>query len=785
MSSTRRMRNTLLCAALATALAAPLVQSSQALGGPAGAVGPAAAAVVPAGPALSGPGGEVAHAATNPAGAFSAGPAGWPGAAGRQPTAVTPQAADPSGLAPAEAALTAQGTPCTLDQFSALAPGALADFLVDRSHTYQDCLRPLLGTWDPRLAKVMTGPHVRAVADRISGLAASFDSANNLNQQELWYFLHVVVLFDFYHHDVIDIRDDATSSALDQAMNRYTANPAVFTPTTGNGDTMGELLQTSTSPRLRVARLPLVGRVLRMFAPGSAAVGDRGWNWAVQGALQLNFQGVENVGEDPQGLFRAAVAADAGYREALRAYAGYQHLKGTASEWAASDAMLEYARFARIDALKDELRARLGPTLDQVTALYGRLSKPWANLAVPVNDFGLCAQYAACRADVEREVFPHSYSYDNGTLIVRTALDRATADQLYYATKQVKGQFFRVVGTDQPVAGDTHPVLEVRLYDTKTRYQNLQNMLFGIGDVNNGGMFLEERSTFYTYQRTSAESYFSLEELFRHEYTHYLNARWAIPENGYTTRWPGAATFAMNEGTAEYFAGSTSAGGVKARKYMVRQVGWDDQAGVPRLTVDRILHATWEELGFQAYPYAATFFNLLGERHPDQLAEMYRLLRADDRAGYDAWRDRIGRDAALQREYTAFLDAEIPLADGLFVPATAYTPNGSLRYAFASEVQEAFARATSNTPTCKDNGDWDNKMRFTCTGRITANLTNSADPGRIRADMAGTVDYFLISRGAAAANNLADMNCWFGKVDVWPSGQAGTADYTCEGPLRR
>ncbi|WP_031071758.1 collagenase [Streptomyces sp. NRRL WC-3742] len=764
MPSRATVRNTLLSAALAATLAVPLVQGVQATAAPAPTV-PA----VPAVPAA-------------PAPAASAGPQGSPGSAALQPTTGT-QPGDPAAAA-VQADVTARSAACTPETFTSLSPTALADFLADRSHTYQDCLRPLLVNWSPLTAKVMTPEHVRAVAARVSSLAPSFDSANNLNQQELWYYLHIAVFFDFNHTEV-DLSDDTTVAALDRAIRDYTANPRVFEPTTTNGSTMGELVQTGTAPKLRLARLPLVKRVLRTFAPGSPTVGDSGWNWAVQGALQLNFQGISNVGEDPQGLFRAAVAADADYREAFRAYAGYTHLKGTGSEWAAGDAMLEYGRFAQIGALKPELTQRLGSELELAAATFGRMTRPWANLVGPINDLGLCGPYAVCRTDLERQLFPNTYSYDNGTLVVRTALDKATADQLYYATKQVKAQFFRTLGTDQPLADDTHPALTVQLYDTKTNYQAFQNLLFGIGDVQNGGMFLEERSTFYTYQRTTQESYFSLEELFRHEYTHYLNARWAIPGSGYTTRWPGDATFAMNEGTAEYFAGSTRDGGVKARKYMVRQIGWDDQGGTPRLTVDEILHATQGALGFRAYPYAATFFNLLGEKHPDQLAEMYRLLRADDRAGYDAWRERLGHDAALQREYTAFLDAEIPLADNLYVPATGFTPNGQLTYSMATEVRSAFTAATQNTPDCKDNGDWNNKMRFTCTGRITANLTNSADAGQIRKDMAATVDTFLLDRGGAAANNLADMNCWFGKVDVWPSGGAGTADYSCEGPLRR
>ncbi|MED7953944.1 collagenase [Kitasatospora sp. NPDC058201] len=774
-----RLRTVLLSAALAVTLAAPLIQSARAAT-PSTTALPAPAAA-PAPQPATGPHGEVAHA-PGQASPGAPGPEGAPGTAAMQPTTTAGQpVADPAS-APTPLAAD-QGAACSPAAFASLGPAALADFLADPSHGYDDCLRPLLGGWRPELAKVFTTAHVRAVADRISTLAPRFDATNNLNQQGLWYYLHVAVLFD-YGHDELDFNDDTTTTAIERAIAAYTANPRVFEPTTANGLAMGELLQTSTAPRLRPGRLPLTERVLKSFAPGGPAVGDRGWNWAVQSALQINFQGINNVVED-QGRYQAAVAAAPSFREALRAYAGYTHLKGTESEWAVRDAMSEYSRLHAVESIRPELKANAGAMITSLRNTFGRLSAPWNNIAVLVNDTGICGGHDACRADLEREVFPHTYSYDNGTLIVRTPLDRATADQLYYATKQVKAQFFRVIGTDRPLADDDHPVLTVRLYDTKANYKSLQYLLFGISDVENGGMFLEAPSTFYTYQRTSLESTFSLEELFRHEYTHYLNARWAIPETGYTDRWPSDATFTMNEGTAEYFAGSTSKDGVKARRTMVDQIAAEDRGGLTRLTVDQILHATWSGYQFRAYPYAATFFNMLGERHSDQLAEMYRLLRADDLAGYNAWRDRLGRDAGLQRDYTAYLDAAIGRLPGLYVPVTTYTSNGQLSYAWASEVRDAFTRSTQNAPVCKDNADWNNTMRFTCSGRITANLTNPADAGQTRKDMSGTIDYYLLARGGGAANNLADMNCWFGKVDVWPAGRAGTADYTCEGPLRR
>ncbi|MFE7559943.1 collagenase [Kitasatospora sp. NPDC057500] len=775
------MRTVLLSAALAATLTAPLVQSARA----------AAPAPVPTASAPSstfgetarppaGATGDVAHGS----GAGDVGPEGAPENADRPsiPTAGQP-VADPA--VPSSPAARTAVAACDPAAFAALSPTALADFLGDPAHGYDDCLLPLLRTWRPELAKVFTPAHVRTVAERITTLAPRFDGTTALNPRGLWYFLHVAAIFDFDYRLDLDFKDDTTTSAIERAVAAYTANPRVFEPTQAAGDAMGEVFHAASAPRLRPTLLPLGERVLRQYATAASPyIGDRGWNWALQSVLQINYQGIRNVVEDG-GKFQAAVAAAPGYRQAIRAFAGYTHLKGTGTEWAVGDAMLEYARFAGIEALQPELKAEIGGVITAVRDNFGRLSRPWVNVAAPVNDLGLCRPYDACQDDLYRQFFPNTYSYDNGTLVVRTALDKATADQLYYATKQVKAQFFRTLGTDRPLADDPSQVLTVQLYDTKANYQLLQYLLFRIGDVDNGGMYIEQNSTFYTYQRTSDESYLSLEELFRHEYTHYLNGRWAIPGIGGTERWPSDATFAMNEGTAEYFAGATAKDGVKARKNMLKEIAADDQYGTPRLTVDQILHATWQSLGFRAYPYAAAFFNLLGERHPDRFAEMYRLLRADDVDGYNAWRDRLGRDADLQREYTAYLDAQAPKAADLHVPATDYTPNGQLSFAYASEVRDSFARATQNTPVCKDNADWNNSVRFTCTGRITANLTNSLSAGGIRESMADTVDYYLLTRAGAAANNLADMTCWFGEVEVWPTGQAGTADYTCEGPLRR
>ncbi|GAA2830802.1 hypothetical protein GCM10010441_64160 [Kitasatospora paracochleata] len=782
MSSRRTASTLLLAATLVAGLAMP---ASQAFAAP--SVTTAAPTPAPAADPTAFD--EVDHLGTAPAKTGAAAPAPGGGSLGDSmkipgalPARVGSPAPTAAQLAPAgqaaAAATTAAGVPCTLDGMTGLGPAALADFLADPAVT-EDCLKAFLWTWDARYATTMDDAHVQAVAGRARQLAG----VNSPNLYQLWYFLHAVVYHDFSHGE-IDATDAPTVAAIQQAIDAYVAGGHAFDSTEAAGLVMRELGTTATAPGLRQNSLGLVKQVLARFGPGTALGNSWAWGGAALSALNINYLGIANRDQ----AFTDAVAADADYRAAFRAFASAGHLTGTQNDWLARDAMGEYGRFGQIPALTAAITGEIGSLLDTTRATFGEYSAPWIKVVGWANTYGVCAQYGVCSAQIEARLFPNTYSYDNGAIEVRTALDKATVDQMYYASKQVKTQFFRVLGTDVPLAGDTNSTLHIHLYASRADYEVYHPLLTGMSTAN-GGIYIENGATFYTYQRrVPQDSTLTLEELFRHEYTHYLNGRWAVPGYFGDSRWyAGDRTTAMDEGTAEFFDGSTRDQGILVRKSLVAKLAQDEAAGIPRMTVAQILHASYDDTpAFHFYNYAGTFFEFLWAQHPSLLREMYGYQRADDPAGFDAWRTRMGADAALQREYSDFLDAQIAKVDHLYVPSTEFTPNGYLDYAWPSEVQAAFTRTAYMTPSCKDNGDWNNKpMRFVCTGRITANLSNAADPDQVFKDMSGTVDYFILQRTKDAANNLNDMNCWFGKVDIWTDGRAGTADYTCEGPLRR
>ncbi|UQX03532.1 collagenase [Streptomyces sp. RerS4] len=673
----------------------------------------------------------------------------------------------------------AAGVPCTLDGIKNLSPEQFADFLGDQAVLADGCLRGLIWTWDARLAPVMSDAHVQAVARRISTLAAAHDGRNSSHLEEMFTYLHAVAYHDF-SRDEIDTTDAPTVAAVRKAIDDFGNAARTFDVTPSNARTLREALY-AAGPGLRQHQLGLIKKVLATMDPAHQETNrDAGWAGAVLAALSTNYLGVYPGNDDT--AFHAAVAADPAYRQAFKAFAGYTHLKGTGNAWVVRDALGEYGRMGQVAGLRDAVVADLGAMLGPVKTNFG--SEPWAKLVSWLNFYEACKPYGVCKEDIEKQIFPYTYTYDNGAIKVRTALDRATVDQLYYASKQVKAQFHRVVGTDQPLAGDPNSTLNIVLYASRADYENYHPILTGY-DTNNGGIYIENGATFYTYQRrVPQDSSLTLEELFRHEYTHYLNGRFAVP--GFFGQGPwyeGDRTTAMDEGTAEFFDGATRDNGVAVRKSLVKSIINDTAGGGPRMTVQQILNATYDGDGFRFYSYAGTFFEFLWTEKPSALREMYTHLRNNDVAGYDAWRVRLGSDTYLQRDYNRFLDAQIAKVDQLFVPNTTFTPNDRLRDSALASVKSSFATATYNTPDCVENGE-PGKRRFTCTGRITANLKNWRSDDQNFKDMSETVDYFILDRAGAASNNLADMNCSFGPLDIWANKTAGSSSYSCEGPLR-
>jgi microbial collagenase len=101
-----------------------------------------------------------------------------------------------------------------------------------------------------------------------------------------------------------------------------------------------------------------------------------------------------------------------------------------------------------------------------------------------------------------------------------------------------------------------------RIYGTKKDYQTYQSLLYGLSS-SNGGIYIENGATVYTFERTPQESSYTLTSLVRHEYAHYLVGRYIVPG-----LWGGAPIYSggrlifFDEGLAEFFSGATRTDGI-------------------------------------------------------------------------------------------------------------------------------------------------------------------------------------------------------------------------------
>lgn len=264
---------------------------------------------------------------------------------------------------------------------------------------------------------------------------------------------------------------------------------------------------------------------------------------------------------------------------------------------------------------------------------------------------------------------PKTYTFDNGKFVIHAG-DKISAEKinrLYWAANEVSAQFFRFYGHDKALEmNHEDDVLTIYLYNSPEEYK----MNFHLNDIdpNNGGMYIEEEGVFYTYERTPQESRYTIEELFRHEYTHFLQARYA--EKGFWWQTPLYADERLtwyDEAGAEMFAGSTRTNGVVQRKTMVQYLV-DDKANM--FTLDQTLHGAYAN-GSAFYKYAYAFASFLKETDKATFDRLNAIIMADDVVAYDKLIKELSADKALDAKFKAYMENLIANVDKFGLPLVA------------------------------------------------------------------------------------------------------------------
>ena len=439
-----------------------------------------------------------------------------------------------------------------------------------------------------------------------------------------------------------------------------------------------------------------------------------------------------------------------------------------------------------------------------------------------------CMSLNVCRDTLTRELhtqlFPNTYSFDNGTLVFETPLSPEVVQSLYRAAKEVEAQFYRLLETSEPVRDDKE-VLHVKIYGSKSEYWQFHTYLFGVDARTAAGTYRSDNITVYTYYARDSPT---LEEVFRHEYVHYL-ADFFIPmglDDDCLLTW-------FHEGLAEFLMGSTQARGISVLRFRVESLIRQEAAGVQRHDPAQIFGSCYSSIGFNddLYNYSSLFFHFMYQQRRTQLLDLIDLVRSGDTSSSLGLIDTWAKDPQLATDYSAFVDEQVANVDQLpyhpeysiFLPDdfdsqispprdTALLLPASLQSDNSTEIERALQQINGDMGLACRTIATEPNPRFECTGSLPAgsefsggqgelssgdqgesslfslfdsftdqSTQSGRDRGPLNEHLNARLDSFIVAAVEdGAINNFEDMTCYFTNV----AGSPPIADLSCEGPLR-
>jgi microbial collagenase len=270
-----------------------------------------------------------------------------------------------------------------------------------------------------------------------------------------------------------------------------------------------------------------------------------------------------------------------------------------------------------------------------------------------INSRGENIHYAQLQEEGHKKYLPNKYTFDNGSIVMEVGdnVSEEKAKRLYWAAKEVESQFFRVIGNDKALeTGNPDDVLTIKIFNSPSEYEI--NYYLNNVSTDNGGIYIEPIGTFYTYERTTEDSRYSLEELFRHEFTHYLQSRYLVPgmwgegpfyEKEYLT-W-------FDEGSAEFFAGSTRTEGVKPRKSVVSQLAKNE---ADRFTLSKTVSSKYDD-GWDFYHYGFALASYMYNKDMGSLNKITDSVIKNDITSYRNFISQLKADSNKNREYQQYM----------------------------------------------------------------------------------------------------------------------------------
>ena len=560
-----------------------------------------------------------------------------------------------------------------------------------QSTDYQNQLRSLFDFNANYGQSIFSNSNVEAVAREMYNISISYDGTFKSGMYGLVCYLHTAVYHDFFQESIS--LNENTLYWYRLACESFSQNSHLFEISTEAISILDEYLIMVDQPDVR-HRQKIIGLLKNVM---QNLVINKNWEEITDARLMRSYATMVN--RIYFLMYRGVQPADDKYVQALKNDSDFFNLiyKIATDDEIKSNEELSFLQdnsvgeLARAASVK-EFVPMVDNFLSELTKVYPRLHVNWLKVVEAINKycdcskFNLCVDLDALRDEINQKLFPYTWEFDNGKMLIKTSLSFEHIEPLYYAAKQVEAQMYRILQTDQPVVNDPNETLNIVVYGTLEEYKSYQTFLNNLS-TDNGGIYIESDATFYTYERTPAQSTYSLEELFRHEYTHYLQGRYI--ENGF---W-GSTDFFKNdrltwfeEGMAEFMAGSTSSDGIKFRRSMMKNIESD---GDDRLPVNKTIGASYSS-GFKFYRYSYIIWLYLYHNDMATIRELMNYIKDDNITAFDAKVNSLKNSSDFQQKINLFTDESLAKVNEWWIPTTPYLSDENLTIGKIEDIENEF-----------------------------------------------------------------------------------------------
>ena len=569
---------------------------------------------------------------------------------------------------------------CTSDDLIGLSEQVLVDYLISHTHgcLYQSVVIPL----DSNVISVFTDENIVFVSNIISEIAPLYDGDNSEGVFQLMFFIHEAYYHEWYGQ-IEEFEQDTTDIVFD-AIDALKVSPYILNPGEESRKILNQLIGMADTVDAQSLLLSLYVEIMDIFPTDSSfyEINQYGFPSYTQRTLQTVLVSIQRSAHYTEVNAHLEIFD---LLEEIREISVNQEITNGA-EVIVSNAVWSFGRFAYTTppysenyywtSVNDMYDLACEYLIEAENFHYSEndvsISYLWALnthetfYTVPhegrcvneINDLTLDEAIT----ELENQLFSNDYSFDDGNIIIRTPLDVNEVIPLYYSIKEVQAQYFRLTETSLPVDDDPNSKLTFMIYGSKQDYQTWQPFLYGL-ETSNGGIYIEQWGQIFTYQRTPSESIYTLDELVRHEYVHYLDGRYLIEEMwGENDFYDSDRITWFNEGLAEFLVGSSSENGIVPRETIVDRIQDD---GSNRMSVGEIFESSYGS-GFKFYRYSAVLIDYMYHDYNYQLRNLIECVDLDDVVCYDQIVESLAND-------NSFVDGYQSHIDGLLAQLNTYT----------------------------------------------------------------------------------------------------------------